>query len=340
MKHSFGSDNHSGVHPNILESLNRINSDFYIGYGEDEYSQSILFKIESLFDYKYKAFFALTGTGANVLALSSVLNSYNSVICPHTAHINVDECGSPELITGSKLIPVTAKYGKITPEDIIPKLTGFGSPHHSQPKVISISQSSELGTVYTPAEIKALADLAHEHGCLLHIDGSRLSNAAAALNMQFKEFTADMGADIFSIGGTKNGMMIGEVILIREDLNYNAIPYLRKQMTQLYSKNRYIAAQFEAYFKDDLCIKLATHANDMAKYLEQKLSGIDSVKISAPVETNVVFAVIDKFVYDELRKNHYFYIWDEERMEVRWMTSFKTTPEDIDKFIEDILNIN
>lgn len=338
MKHSFGSDNHSGVHPDILNSIISVNDGFYVSYSEDEYSEKILSQIEALFDHKYKAFFTLTGTGANVLALSSVTSSVHSIICPHTAHINVDECGSPEKITGCKLVPVMAKYGKIGVEDIKEKLTGFGSPHHSQPKVISISQSTELGTVYTPQEIKEISDLAHEHGCYLHIDGSRLANAAVQLNMEFKNFTSDVGVDIFSIGGTKNGMMIGEVVLIKKSLNVDSVPYIRKQITQLYSKSRYVAAQFEAYFKDNLCLRLAAHANMMAKYLEEKIAAIPEIRISSPVETNVVFAIIERALYDRLRQKHYFYIWDESRMEVRWMTSFNSTKEDIDNFVEDIIN--
>lgn len=338
MRHSFGSDNHSGVHPVILESINRINDEFYVSYGEDDYSQKILSQIEALFEDNYKAFFVLTGTGANVLALATITSSYNSILCPHTAHINVDECGSPEKITGCKLVPIEATCGKIGTTEIKKRLTGFNEPHHSQPTVVSISQSTELGTVYTPEEIKAIADLIHEHGGYLHIDGSRLANAAAALNMEFKQFTSDLGVDAFSIGGTKNGMMVGEVVLVKKSLNIDSTPYFRKQITQLYSKSRYVAAQFEAYFKDDLWLRLARHANKMAKYLEERVKNIPEIKISSPVETNVVFAIIDQDLYDKLRQKHYFYIWDEERMEVRWMTSFKTTEEDIDNFINDIIS--
>lgn len=340
MKHSFGSDNHSGIHPVIMKAIERANCDFTIAYGEDEYSKGVLNTIENLLGGDCTSFFALNGTGANILALSSMVNSYESVICPSTAHINTDECGSPEKIIGCKLIPIPHKDGKVSPEEVKKYLTGFGAQHHSQPKVLSISQPTELGTLYTVEEIKALASLMHSYGCLLHIDGSRISNAAAALKLPVKAMTADAGADALSFGGTKNGMMIGEAVILFHGADSTNVPYLRKQMTQLYSKTRFIAAQFEAYLKDDLYLSLADHSNKMAKYLEERLKEIKTIQISRPVESNAVFAFISKEMYEKISQKHFFYIWDEETMEVRWMCSFNTTKKNIDDFINDIKAYN
>lgn len=338
MKHSFGSDNHSGVHPLILESINRINQDYASSYGEDPYSLEILSRIESMFDDKYHAYFVLTGTGANVLALSALTTSINSILCPVSAHINVDECGSPEKFTGCKLIPIPAKDGKVTPDDVLPFLTGFGFQHHSQPKVLSISQSTELGTVYTPAEISELKQLMSSYGCYIHVDGSRLTNASAYLDLPMKAFTSDLDVDAFSISGTKNGLLMGEVLLVSKNINSDSLKYLRKQLTQLYSKSRFMAAQFEAFLNDDLWLKMATHSNEMAQYLKSRIEEVPSVKITRPVESNAVFAIISDSAYKKLIEKHYFYIWDEQTMEVRWMTSFTTQKEDIDNFINDLLN--
>lgn len=340
MRHSFGSDNHSGVHTNVLKAIERVNHEFAVSYGEDPYTTSILKKIESLFDDKYQAFFVLTGTGANVLALAALTQSINSILCPHTAHINVDECGAPEKFTGCKLIPIPATNGKIYPSDIEPFLTGFGVQHHSQPKVLSISQSTELGTVYTPSEISDLVRLMHDNGCYIHIDGSRLTNAAASLNLPLKSFTSDLNIDAFSIGGTKNGMLAAEVVLLSKKLPLDSVKFLRKQMSQLYSKSRFIAAQFEAFLHDDLYLQLADHSNKMAIYLKEQIEGnVKGVTITCPVESNAVFATINREQYSQLIKKHYFYIWDEQTMEVRWMTSYNTTKEDIDDFISDLKSL-
>lgn len=340
MKHSFGSDNHSGVHPLIMEAIERINCDFSIAYGEDDYSLSVLKSIENLFGGDCSALFALNGTGANILCLSNMLKSFESVICPMTAHINTDECGAPEKIIGCKLIPIPHKDGKVNPEEVKKHLIGFGFQHHSQPKVLSISQPTELGTLYTVEEIKALASLMHSYGCLLHIDGSRISNAAAAMNSSIKSITVDAGADALSFGGTKNGMLIGEIAILFNTVPHINALYLRKQMTQLYSKTRFIAAQFEEYLKNDLNISLADHSNKMAKYLEKRLKEISSINISRPVESNAVFAYIPRELYNIISQKHFFYIWDEETMEVRWMCSFNTHKEDIDAFINDIKSIH
>lgn len=339
MKHSFGSDNHSGIHPQILQAIQAANNGFSIAYGEDTLSEKVLRQIEDMLGGNCSAFFVMTGTGANILSLSSIVHSSDAILCPSTAHINVDECGAPEKFIGCKIVPINHINGKVYPEEVKKHLTGFGFQHHSQPKVLSISQATELGTVYSPSEIKKLADLMHEHNCLLHLDGARIANAAAALNLSIKELTADLGVDALSFGGTKNGLLMGEVIVLFSSIPTEKVLYLRKQLSQLYSKSRYIAAQFEEYLKDDLYLSLAKHANSMAKYLEKRLGEISYINITSPVESNAVFAIIPRNVYEIISKDHFFYIWNEETMEVRWMCSFSTLKEDIDNFITDLKKI-
>lgn len=336
MKHSFGSDNHSGAAPEIIEAIIEANSDFQVAYGDDDYTKKAVQTFKKILGESAIPFFVFNGTGANILALKALTNTFNSILCPESAHINVDECGAPEKMTGAKLIPLPVIDGKVSPEVVKKELKGFGFQHHSQPKVLSISQPTELGTLYQPAEIKALADLMHEHEGYLHVDGSRISNAAASLGLSIKEFITDQGVDALSFGGTKNGLLIGEaVIFFRKELADNFL-YIRKQGAQLFSKNRFIAAQFDAFLKDGLNLRLASQSNSMAKYLENKLKGIKGVIISRPVETNVVFAIIHPDLCEKLMKKHYFYIWDEVTGEVRWMCSYNTTKEDIDKFVADI----
>ncbi len=341
MQHSFGSDNHSGVHPLIMEAIVKENQDFAVAYGEDPYTKKVLGQLENILGGNCSAFFVLNGTGANITGLSCFLKSFNSILAPVTAHINVDECGAPEKLSGAKIIPLQAPQGKVSPVQVKKALTGFGFQHHSQPAILSISQPTELGTVYKPHEIKELADLMHSYNCYLHIDGSRISNAAAYLNIPVKEFTADCGADVLSFGGTKNGLLMGEAVVIfgKNDERAGMLPYIRKQITQLYSKSRFIAAQFEAYLKDGLYLKLAGQANSMAQYLALQLKEIKEIQITRDVESNAVFAVIPEYLSVKLLEKHYFYIWDESVNEARWMCSFNTTKQDIDLFVRDIKQI-
>lgn len=339
MDHSFGSDNHSGVAKEIIAAITAANQGFYVAYGQDELTVKAQEIFKRDFGNNTHSFFVFNGTGANILALKAMTNSYNSILCPDTAHINVDECGAPEKLTGCKVIPIPNIDGKVDCNSVKKELKGFGFQHHSQPKVLSISQPTELGTLYTKDEITSLAELMHTHNGYLHIDGSRISNAAAAMNMPIKEFTVDCGADALSFGGTKNGLLIGEAVLFfREELAHNFL-YIRKQAAQLFSKNRFIAAQFIAFLENGLNIELATHSNKMAKYLEQQLQGIKEVKISRPVETNAVFAIIDGNLCERLQQKQYFYVWDEESNEVRWMCSFNTRKEDIDLFVKDLIDL-
>ncbi len=329
----FASDNNSGIHPRLLAAMIEANENHTVGYGDDPFTQKAIELFREHFGQQTEVFFVFNGTGANILSLMQTTHSYSSIICSDTAHINVDECGAPERVAGVKLIDVPTKNGKIFPADILPHLHGFGFEHHSQPGAISISQSTEMGTVYTPAEIRALADLAHKHNMILHIDGARIANAAAALNLPFKAFTVDCGVDVVSFGGTKNGMLLGEAVLIFNPKLAEGFKYRRKQTMQLFSKMRFIGAQFIAYFNDELWLENARHSNTMAQKLAKAVSEIPQIKITVPVEANGVFATIPRDWIEPLRNEFFFYTWNEETSEVRWMCSFDTTDEDIESFV-------
>lgn len=330
----FASDNYSGVHPKLLEAIMKANLGHAGAYGNDEYTHRAIKKFKEHFGENISVYFVSNGTGANSLILKSVTDSYNSIICAETAHINVDECGAPEKCTGCKLIAVPTDNGKISVENIQHLISGFGDQHHVQPKVISITQPTELGTLYTQNEIKELADLAHKFDMLLHIDGARLANAAASLNKTFKEITFDQGADILSFGGTKNGMMFGEAVIFKNEIMGKNFPFIRKQGMQLISKMRFISAQFEELLSNNLWLDNARHSNKMAKILADEVSKIPAVKIFQEVEANGVFAVIPNQYIADLQKEYFFYIWNEQRSEVRWMCSFDTTEEDIYNFVK------
>lgn len=332
MKKGFASDNNSGVRPDILKAMEAANSGHYTGYGNDPFTEKANSVFKEKFGPETGVFFVFNGTGANVLGLSSVTRSFNSIICAETAHIQEDECGAPEKFTGCKLLPVETKNGKLTPDIIRHHLKGFDFEHHSQPKVISISQVTEMGTVYQPEEIKALADLAHNHNMLLHMDGARIANAAVSLNLDFREFTKDCGVDVLSFGGTKNGMMMGEAVLFFNPELATQTKYLRKQSMQLYSKMRFVGAQFTAYFENDLWKETASHANKMAKMLEAEVKQIPEIKITQPVEANGIFAIVPSGIIKPLQEQFFFYIWNEQNSEVRWMTSFDTTENEIHEF--------
>ena len=331
-KRGFASDNNSGVHPQILQAISKANLGHTIGYGDDVFTENAIKKFKMFFGENSEVYFVFTGTAANTLGLKAITNSYNSIICAETAHINVDECGAPEKFTGCKLIPIPTENGKITPEQIRKHLHGFGFEHHSQPKTISITQSTEMGTVYTIEEINEITKLAHEFGMFVHMDGARISNAAVALNKDFKEFTRDAGVDVLSFGGTKNGMMFGEALIFFDKKLSEDFKYYRKQGMQLFSKMRFIAVQFEEFLSDDLWRKNAEHSNKMAKILETEVRKIPQIQITQPVQTNAVFAIIPKEIIPILQQKYFFYVWDENKSEVRWMTSFDTTEDDIYDF--------
>lgn len=330
----FASDNNAGIHPLLLESITKANIGHVVAYGDDVYTENAIRTIRKHFGSKVEVFFVLTGTGANVLSLSAATRSINAVICAETAHINVDECGAPEKFTGCKLITVNTPDGKLTCEAVRKHLHGFGFEHHVQPRVISISQPTEMGTVYSPAEIKALADLAKQHNMVLHMDGARLANAAASLDIGFNEFTANSGVDVLSFGGTKNGMLFGEsVIFFRPELALD-FRYYRKQSMQLASKMRFISVQFETYLDTGLGLRNARHANAMARLLLDRIKDLPNITVTQKVEANAVFAIVPPHIIEPLMKRYFFYMWNETTNEVRWMTSFDTTPEDIDDFAE------
>ena len=328
---SFGSDNHSGIHPSILEAISKANVDHDLSYGDDKYTQIAKQKFCELFG-DVEVFFTFNGTGANVTSLGSAIKSHNSIICTESAHINVDECGAPEKLTGSKLIAISTPDGKLTPELIKPKLTGFGFCHHSQPKIISITQTTELGTLYSLSEIKAIADLAHSYDMYLHVDGARFSNSIAALGCTAKDFAAT-GVDVLSFGGTKNGLMLGEAVVFFNKNMCGDFQYIRKQSMQLYSKMRFISAQFIAYLEDNLWLKLATQANDMAVYLFEQLKDIECITITQQPAANAIFLILPKDKKEIIRDQYFFYDWDEATGEIRFMTSFDTTKDDIDSLI-------
>ena len=329
--HGFASDNNSGIHPDILAAIEKANTGHVIAYGDDPFTANAKNIIREHFG-ECEIFFVLTGTGANVMGLTAVTSPFNSVICAETAHINIDECGAPERFSGCKLLPVETINGKLTPGSLEKYMHGFGFEHHSQPKVISISQSTELGTVYTPEEIHGLADFAHGYHMLLHMDGARLANAVVSLGLDFRTITKDAGVDILSFGGTKNGMLFAESVIFFNKVLSEDFKYIRKQSMQLASKMRFISAQFEAYLSNDLWKKNASHANNMARMLHDEVVNIKGIKITQKVESNGVFAIIPEESIRKLQKEYFFYVWDDKRSEVRWMTSYDTTETDIMNF--------
>lgn len=335
---AFASDNYSGIHPEILEAIQHANNLHDISYGADQFTQQANEQFESLFG-PVKVLYAFNGTGANVVALKCCTLPFHSIVCTDSAHIHVDECGAPVQSTGCTLIPLKSVDGKLTPEMIRPLLKVKGNVHHNQPKVISISQSTELGTVYSLQELKTLCEFAHANDMYVHLDGARISNAVAALGVDFKTATVDCGIDIMSFGGTKNGLMMGEAVLIfNDELKINA-DYFQKQSAQLFSKNRFIAAQFSALLTNDLWLRMASHANRMAQMLATEISVIPEVKITRSVDANAVFAIIPEKAIDQLQKIYPFYIWDENTLELRWMCSFDTTTEDIMNFVSALKHI-
>lgn len=338
MKRGFGSDNHSGISSEVLKAIADANVDHALAYGDDEYCARTTELFKQTFGQQTSVYFVFNGTGANVLCIDAMCRSHHAVVCADTAHINVDECGAPQRIVGCKLLTVATPDGKLTPELVRTQLHGFGFEHHSQPRAISITQSTELGTLYTIEEIQALANLAHSHGMYLHVDGARLANAAVALGCSFREMTTDCGVDCLSFGGTKNGLLMGEAAVILNPRLDEELKYRRKQMGQLCSKMRFMAAQFEAYLTENdgaapLWRRNAEHSNRMARMLFEEVRGIDGVKVMYPVQVNSVFVQLRREVWTALQEDYFFYDWDIDADVVRWMCSFDTTEEDIRSFV-------
>jgi len=330
---SFASDNNAGVHPEVLEAIARANLGHVVAYGDDPYTRSAIAKFEEHFGSGIEVFFTFNGTGANVLGLQSINRPYHAVLCSEYAHIYTDECGAPEKHTGCKLIPLPHQDGKITLDSVRHAYHGIGDQHHVQARVISITQSTEMGTVYRPAEIEALARFAHDHQMFLHMDGARIANAAASLGQTLRQATRNLGVDVLSFGGTKNGIMGGEAVVFFNPLGSDFL-YLRKQGMQLASKMRFIAAQFEALLTNDLWRRSAEHANRMARVLEAEVARIPEVRIVWKVEANGVFAQIPRHAIEKIKARYFFYPWIEEQCIVRWMCSFDTTEEDIRDFVQ------
>jgi threonine aldolase len=337
----FASDNNAGVHPAILAALAQANRGHAPGYGDDEYTQRAEAAFRALLGDDARVFFAFNGTGANVVALAAALRPFQAVICPAGAHLAVDECGAYERFAGAKLIDVPVENGKLTPEDVERQMWGIGDQHHVQPGAISISQSTEVGTVYTLAELRALGQAARRRGLLFHVDGARIANAAVTLGADLRALLLETGVDVCTFGGTKNGLIFGEAIVFpKYHPAVDALLYTRKQGMQLASKMRFVAAQFEALLHDDLWRTNAAQANAMARLLAARLRDLDDVvQIAYPVEANAVFAVLPDHAIEPLQRERRFYMWDVQRGVARWMTAWDTTEQDVHAFADAVWRI-
>jgi len=331
-RRGFASDNYSGIHPEVLAALATANDGHQSSYGNDAYTARLQQVVQAHFGARAEAFPMFNGTGANVTGLQAVLPRWGAVVCAKSAHINVDEGGAPEKVGGLKLYSVPTSDGKLTPELLDAEAWGYGDEHRAQPLAVSITQSTELGTLYTPNEIRALADHAHGLGMTVHLDGARLSNAAAALGVPFAAFTTEAGVDLLSLGGTKNGAMGAEAIVVLDPDRAAGLPYLRKSNMQLASKMRFVSAQLVALFEGDLWLRNATHANAMAARLRQSLTDVPGVQFTQATQANGVFVRLPAGVADAVREHFFFYDWDAALREVRWMCSFDTTESDVDEF--------
>lgn len=325
---SFASDNNSGVHPRVMDAIIKANENHAVGYGDDPWTAAATAKIQEVFGEGASPFFVFNGTGANSVALQAITRSFNSILCAETAHINVDECGAPARMTGCAIVPIPTADGKLTPELIRPHLRNFGVCHHSQPKAVYISQVSELGTIYTVEEVKAIADLLHSYDMYLHMDGARLANACVYLECSMRQLTVEAGVDILSFGGTKNGMMMGEaVISFRPEITEN-LQYYRKQSAQLASKSRYLSAQFLPYL-DGLWMENARKANARASRLAAVLKQYPEIHFTQKIESNQLFFTIPADPLRKLQEKYFFYMWNEAVNEARLVTSWDTSDEDI-----------
>jgi threonine aldolase len=336
---NFASDNYATALPEALEAIAAANHGPAVSYGADEWTARLQVRVREHFGGDAIAFPVFNGTGANVTGLRAMLKPWQGVICTENAHLNVDEGGAPEVLGGIKLLTVPTPDGKLTPELAARWMVRIADEHASQPGVVSVTESTELGTLYTPAELAAIGEFAHAHGMLFHIDGSRLANAAASLDVPLRAITTDVGADVVSFGGTKIGLVLGEaVIVLRADLA-EPLRYLRKQSMQLASKMRFISAQLDALLTDDLWRRAAGHANAMARRLADAIEGVDGVTLTQTVQANGVFAILPEGAAERLQEDFRFYFWDEHTREVRWMCAWDTPEEDVDLFAEAIAEV-
>ncbi|KAA0097700.1 low specificity L-threonine aldolase [Mycolicibacterium sp. P1-18] len=334
----FASDNYAGVHPEVLDALATANGGHQVAYGGDAYTGRLLEVVRAEFGDAAEVFPVFNGTGANVVALTAMMPRWGAVVSSATAHINTDEGGAPERVSGLKLLTVPTPDGKLDPELIATHAWGWGDEHRAQPLTVSITQTTELGTLYTPDEVRAIADVAHGRGMGLHMDGARIWNAAAALGVPFREFTSDAGVDVVSFGGTKNGLLGAEAVVVVDPARVEGMPYLRKLSMQLASKMRFASAQLLALFDDELGLRSAAHANAMAARLRRALEEqpVDGLSFSQATEANAVFAVLPNDAADRIRERVRFYDWDRAAGEVRWMCAWDTTEDDVDGFVEAI----
>jgi threonine aldolase len=336
---SFASDNNAGVHPRVMAAMMEANRDHATGYGDDLWTERALEAICKLFGPEARACLVFNGTGANTVALQAATRPWGSIVCAATAHIYVDECGAPAKMTGCQLQPIETTDGRVTPSMIEPLLHVHGVEHHPQPAVVYISQTTELGTIYTPAEVRALAGMVHAHGMYLHMDGARLANACAALGCEPREITVDAGVDVLSFGGTKNGMMAGEAVVVFRPELARDMKYIRKQSAQLASKMRFLAAQWLPYLEqggdsgdEPLWLQNARHANRMARLLAEAIARHPAARFTQKVESNQIFCTLPAETLDRLREKYFFYMWNEAAGEARFVTSWDTTEADIADF--------
>jgi len=334
----FASDNNAGAHPAVLAALGAVNEGHVPAYGDDEHTARAKERFRELLGDDARVFFAFNGTGANVIALASALRPYQAVIAPAGAHLNVDECAAFERFAGAKIVDVAVDDGKLTPELVRAHVRGIGDQHHVQPAAISISQSTEVGTVYTVEELRALGGVARELGLFFHVDGARIANAVASLGVDARTMLLDTGVDACTFGGTKNGMLFGEAVVFpRDHAAVDAVPFTRKQGMQLTSKMRFVAAQFDALLRDGLWLRNAAHANAMARLLAERVR--DVVQMAYPVQANGVFPILPPHAVEPLQRERTFYMWDTERSVARWMTAWDTTPDDVHTFAAAVRRI-
>ena len=334
---NFASDNYAGMHSSVIQAVNNANSGDCTAYGEDRWTEEAVVLFKEQFGLSVEVSFVLTGTAANVLGLSVDLPPYGAVIAAESAHINTDECGAFEHYTGSKILPIVTQTGKLLARDLARYLEQRGNVHRVQPMAVSITQPTELGVLYSVAELKELTQYAHEHGLTVHMDGARLCNAAAALGVSLRSLTTDCGIDSLSFGGTKNGMMMGDAVIFFNPERARGFSFARKQGMQLASKMRFISAQFTALLSHDLWLTNAAHANAMAQLLKEQLASVEELTFAYPLETNALFArVAHKSIIDKLLEQYAFYVWDSSSLEVRWMTSFATTREQVLAFAQSV----
>jgi threonine aldolase len=331
-RRGFASDNAATIHPEVLAAIAAANVGHAYGYGHDPLTESLGERFREHFGDAAVAFAVWNGTAANALALRATCRPWEAAICAPTAHLNLDECGAPEVIAQTKLLAADAEHGKMTPAAIERRIERVGDEHAVQPRVVSISQGTELGTVYSLPETKDIAELAHARGLVLHMDGARLANAAASLELPLQALTSDAGVDVLSFGGTKNGLLGAEAVVFLDRGLAEGFEYLRKQSLQLASKMRFLSAQLDALLTGDLWLRCASHANAMAARLAERLRGLSGVEITRPVQANAVFARIPRAAIPELQRDYDFYVWEEATSEVRWMCSWDTTEEDVEQF--------